>query len=238
MWKEVAVIFFIVVTGISWVYYQLASTQKITPTDAAFGIFIEVLGTGLTILVLDRIWHYEEHKRWKEVKNDALKLLSDEITEIFEDFTLFLIPPIVISISSDEEDKEAVQKEIRQGTNEYKLKELSRLVNGGIEEIRRRLLEERHLLDGEYGELFDKRYSNLNDMDMKFGKFLEPSILKLLINLERLLKSLSSNIRVRQRLREGTGAFLVPSVEEKIFHRVHEILKILESFRKIGFIRT
>ena len=238
MWKEVVIVFFMILTGTSWIYYQLATTQKITPTDAAFGIFIEILGSGLTILVLDKIWHYEERKRWKEVKDDVLKLLSEEITEIFVDFASILIPPIVVSISSDEEQsEEAVLREMRQKTNEHRLNELSRLASGSVDEIRRKLLEEGHLLDGEYGDLYNKRYSNLNDIDMKHGKFLDPSILKPLINLERLLKSLSSNIRVRQKLREGTGAFLVPSVEEKIFHRVHEILKILEKCKNIGLLK-
>ena len=60
--------------------------------DAEFNIFIEVLGTGITILVLDKLWNAEEKKKWKEVKDDVDKLLKEEISSIFSNFTIYLIP--------------------------------------------------------------------------------------------------------------------------------------------------
>lgn len=93
------------------------------------------------------------------------------------------------------------------------------------------------MLEGDYGELFGKRSANLSDIETKYGKFLKPSELKPLINLERLLRSLSGNIKVRLKLRVQTGAFLIPSIENKIFHRVHEIMKVLKQFKNLGLLK-
>jgi len=222
MWKELIIIALMVMTGLQWVYYQTRE-NPITATDAAFKIFMTTVGTGLTVLVLDKIWKYEEEKKWKSVKNEVSKLLSDEVYGIFTDFANILIPLIVVAGETPEE--------IFGKTEEHQLNELARLASGSREQIKRRLLEERHLINGDYGGLFDKRYAHLDDIDKKYGKFLEPKILRSLIDLQRHLQSLSGNIRTRGKLNGTTGHFLIPSIEEKIFYRVHEVMKSLQDLR-------
>jgi len=229
MWKEIAIAVLIFLTGVQWAHYQ-TQANPVTATDAAFKIFMMTLGTGLTVLVLDRIWRYEEEKRWKAVKDDVHSLLSDEVYGIFTDFAIVLIPMKVVSA---EKHADIIKK-----TKEYQLEELAKLASGNVDEIKKRLLEEEHLLSGDYGELFDKRYSYLNDIDTKYGKFLEPKILKPLINLERHLKSISGNIRARNKMRGTLGEILVSSFDGNISYRVHEIMKILEEFKTINVLKS
>ena len=211
-------------------YYQLTiPNNKVTLTDGSFKIFTTVLGAGLTILVLDQIWKYEERRIWKAVKEDVLKLLSEEINGIFTDMATIMVPIRAFTVEAGED--------IVSKTNQYRMDELNRLAGGAVANIENRLREEGHLLKGEYGKLFDHRFEDLNDMEIKYGKFLEPKQLKPLINLERLLKSLAGNIRVALKLSNETGAFLVPSVESKIFYRVHEILKVLMQFKELGLLK-
>jgi hypothetical protein len=228
MWKEIVIVGLILLTGLQWAYYQTQG-NPVTATDAAFKIFMTTLGTGLTVLVLDKIWTYEDRKRWKVVKDEVHSLLSDEVHEIFADFAVVLIPMEVMSGNS---------ADIIKKTIEFQFEELSKLASAKVDEIKKRLLEEEHLLSGDYGELFDKRYSYLNDIDMKYGKFLEPKILKPLINLQRHLKSLSGNIRVRKKMKGTLGEILVSSFDESISYRVHEIVKTLEEFKTIGVLKS
>jgi hypothetical protein len=230
MWKERTIIILILLTGVISVYFQLTSTTKDQLTDVAFNVFIEVLGTGITILVLDKIWHYEENKRWKAVRDDVNKFLSEEIAELFSDFSFILIPPPIVSLSADE-------REDSQKIDEHKLNELSRLANGRLNHIQKLLHKEQHLLDWGYDALFESRYATFNDIDTKYGKYLEPWKLKILINLERLLKSLSSNLKARQRYKEREDEFLLPAVEEKISNIVHEIVKILNECKERGLLK-
>lgn len=132
LWKEIAIILFMAITGLNWAYYQLSiQNNQIAPTDAAFNIFVEVLGTGLTILVLDQLWNYEERKRWKAVKDDVNKLFSEEITEIFTDFAMIMIPPIVVLGETPEQ--------IAQKTSQHRMNELNQLAIGGVIAIENRL---------------------------------------------------------------------------------------------------
>jgi hypothetical protein len=73
---------------------------------------------------------------------------------------------------------------------------------------------------------------------LKYNKFLDPSKLSPLIELERLLKSISSNINVRLKLMtQPVGAAFAPSYEDKIAYRIHEILKTLCEFKRIGILK-
>ena len=236
MWKEVAIILFLIITGSSWVYWQVYSPNKVAPTDAAFGIFVTVMGSGLTILVLDQLWFAEERRMWKKIKDKVNDMLCSEISDIFADFSSILISPKAFTIESEGEEEK--QAELIRKIKEYQMSELSRLVQGDWKQTKQTLIEEQHLLNGDYGKLFEHRYANLNDIELKYGKFLEPSKLDPLIDLERLLESLSSNINVRLKLKtQPLGAALVPSCDAKISYRVHEILKTLSELKEIGILK-
>jgi hypothetical protein len=234
LWKEAVIVFFIIITGLNWGYWQTSTANKVTATDVSFDLFIQILGTGLVILVLDQIWFAEERTKWKKIRNEVNDMLSNEISDIFADFALILIQPKVFSLKA--EDPVLQIEELNKKTKEYQLRELNALALGGWQEVKRRLIAEQHLLDGEYGGLFDRRYANINDIELKYSKFLEPSQLKLLIDLERLMKSLASNIAVRLRLNaQPLGRALIPSFDDKISHRVHEIMKTLNKMESLGF---
>lgn len=228
MLKEITIILFILITGINWVCYQISGDQFVTSVDAAFNIFIEVLGTGLTILVLDKLFNAEEKKKWKAVKNDVNILLKEELSAIFIDFAGILIPPVVVSAITP--------NQIATMTNQHRLRELTNIAEGNITVVENRLRAEQHLLNGEYGNIFRRRYENISDIELKYGKFLEPETLRPMINLERLLKSLQSNINVKLKLAGQTGAFLIPSVEQKIFMRTHDIMKTLNECKTLGLL--
>lgn len=236
MWKEAAIILLLIITGSSWVYWQVYSPNKVAPTDAAFGIFVTVMGSALTILVLDQLWFAEERHKWKKIKGKVNDMLCSEISDIFADFSVILIPPKVFTMESGSEERQ--QAELMRKTREHQMSELSRLAEGDWKQTKQILIEEQHLLNGDYGKLFEHRYANLNDIELKYGKFLEPSKLDPMIDLERLLESLSSNINVRLKLKtQPLGAALVPSCNDKISYRVHEILKTLNELKKIGILK-
>lgn len=234
MWKEIVIILLMIITGLAC--WQIAAIDKVSPADASFNLFVEILGTGVTILVLDQIWFAEERRRWQKIKDKVDYLLSDEISEIFTDFSSILIPLRAFVIKSEDPTKQI--EELEQKTKEYQMAELNRLAQGNWEQVKQILIKEQHLLEGKYGGLFDTRYSNLNDIELKYSKFLEPSKLKPLIDLERLMKSLSSNIRVRLKLKtQPLGQPLIPSSEDKISYRVHEIMKTLNEMKNIGLLK-
>ncbi len=236
MWKEVALVLFLIITFSSWIYLQVYSPNKVALTDVAFGIFATVMGSGLTILVLDRLWFAEERHKWKKIKGKVNDMLCSEISDIFADFSTILIPIKAFTLESQGEEEE--QAELMRKTKEYQMSELNRLAQGDWKQIKQILIEEQHLLNGGYGKLFEHRYANLNDIELKYGKFLEPSKLDPMIDLERLLQSLSSNINVRLKLKtQPLGAALVPSSDDKISYRVHEILKTLSELKEIGILK-
>ncbi len=220
--RDLVILGLILLTGLIWGFLQTIG-NPITPTDGAFKIFTTVLGAGLTILVLDKIWKYEEQKRWKPVRTDVMKLFSDEINGIFSDFATVLVPTeVFVGESTD----------IFERTRTYQLEKMAEFASGDVDEVDLRLKEEIHLLDGGYGELFEKRYNHLNDIDVKYGKFFEPRIWKPLISLERHLQSLAGNIRARNKMKENSATF-VPALDWFIAYRVHEITKALEEFKNL-----
>ena len=223
------IIAIIIFACFGWGYYQFYSVNQITPTDVLFNIFVEVLGTGLTILVLDKLWHAEEIKRWDEVKKEVIELLHGEVDDIFLEFALFLIPPEMFVLESEDE------KELEQKIKEYQKNELTKLAKGDLKEIENRIIENKLLINGGYGDLFRKRYESLNNIELKYSKFLEPSILRVMIRLETEMKALDSGIKARLNLKRQNkyGEFLIPSLERGIFHHVHEIVKILDEAREI-----
>jgi hypothetical protein len=236
LWKELAIIFFLIVTGSSWIYWQVSTPNKVAPADVAFSIFVTILGSAVTILVLDQLWFAEERKKWKKIKDKVNDMLCSEISDIFSDFSVIVIPPRAFTIESEGEEEQ--QAELMRKTKEHQMSELSRLAQGDWKQIKQILIDEQHLLNGEYGRLFEHRYANLNDIELKYGKFLEPSKLDPLIDLERLLESLSGNINVRLKLKkQPLGAALVSSSDAKISYRVHEILKTLNELKEIGILK-
>lgn len=236
MWKETVIILFIIITGLNWAYWQTNATNKVTPADASFNLFVQILGTGVTILVLDQIWFAEERRKWQKIKDKVNDLLSDEISDIFADFSLILIPPKAFTIESEDPTQQI--EELNWKTREYQMAELNRLAQGDWQQVKQILITEQHLLQGEYGGLFDRRYANLNDIELKYSRFLEPSKLRPLIDLERLLKSLSSNIRVRLKLKtQPVGQALIPSFDDKIFYRVYEIMKTLNEMKNTELLK-
>ena len=42
----------------------------------------------------------EEKKKWKAVKTDVTKLLTEELSAIFSDFANILIPPVIVNAST------------------------------------------------------------------------------------------------------------------------------------------
>lgn len=232
MWKEICIVVFITVTGVNWVCHQILTENRVSATDASFNLFVEVLGIGLTVLALDRIWFAEERKRWRRISDKVQDLLSDELSAIFSDLSLILISPKVFSIEAETPEQEI--KEIQQKTEEYQMSELERLASGDLEDVKQLLVKEKNLLEGKYGRLFEKRSDNLSDIELKYGKFLEPEKLRLVIDLERLLKSLHGNIATRLKLlKRGYGGPFVSAIDEKIFHKVHEILRVLNESRNM-----
>jgi hypothetical protein len=236
LWKEIAIVILLILTGSSWVYWQVNSPNKVTSTDAAFKIFVTVIGSALTILVLDQLWFAEEKKKWRKIKGKVDEMCRSEISDIFSVFCLILIPPKHFTIEAG--DEEEGQKELMRKTMEHQMTELDRFAQGDPNHIKEILIEEQHLLNADYGKLFEHRHANLNDIKMKYGRFLEPSKLDPIIDLERILESISGNIEVRLKLQtQPFGAALVPSIDDKIAHRVHELLKTLVECKRIGLLK-
>lgn len=227
MWKEVAILILLIVTGSSWACWQINSPYKTTSTDAAFGIFVTVIGSAMTILVLDQLWFAEDRRKWRKIRSKVDAMCRDEISDLFTDFCTILVPPKVFTIESKSEEEGRV--ELMRKTREYQLEELDRSAKGDWKQIRQRLIDEKHLLGGEYGTLFIHRFENLNNIELKYGRFLEPSKLAPMIDLERLLESIDGNINVRLK-------WNVPATEDKIAYRVHELLKTLVECKRIGLL--
>lgn len=224
MWKEIGIIAFIAIAGLNWTYYQFYSGNQITPTEVSLNIFIEVLGTGLTILVLDQIWHAEERKRWSGVKSEVDKLLAAEFQDIFTEIALLLVPGAFVKALLD---KLADNKD-----------SLFELAQGDVKEVEVRIIKTKFQLEEEYGDRIQKKYESLSNIEMKYGRLLEASKQKLLIRLETRLRMLARDVKIRIGVREQNLSeyFDEDAIERGIANKVHEILKLLVEANKMGLL--
>lgn len=94
--------------------------------------------------------------------------------------------------------------------------------------------EDRNLLNGGYGELFIIRKNHIGDIEHKYFKFLEPSIIVSLIKIQKYLNSLDLNIRIRNRNIELESPYTRP--DPKILEYLKE--KMVGIFNEIDKLRN
>jgi hypothetical protein len=94
--------------------------------------------------------------------------------------------------------------------------------------------EDENLLNGGYGELFIYRKDHIKDLEQKYFKFLEPSIIISLIKIQKCLYSLDIIIRIRNRNRALNSPYTRPDADILEYLKV----KMIDIFREIGSLRN
>ncbi len=94
--------------------------------------------------------------------------------------------------------------------------------------------EDGNLLNGGYGELFIIRKNNIGDIEHKYFKFLEPSIIVSLLKIQKYLNSLDLNIRIRNRNIELNSPYTRPDSEilEYVKGKMASIFNEIDNLRE------
>ena len=144
----------------------------------------------LVYFVVDTVLLRDERNRWKVVKDKVRKLVDSELTGIVADVSLVTAASHeVVTLPVDSTGEEEVTA-LRHGQLE-KMTQLSRDIGTLRQSV------DTHLFQGGYGSLFAHRAQNLDDLQLKYwAKFLEPEQMALIIDLQRLLESLDSDVRI------------------------------------------
>ena len=224
------IVLYLVVSVILW---------KILPNkEFGLNMISEVLGIFVTVCAIETVISYEKRKKWLIIENKVRKLISEEIDSIRIDFNgIVKIYPIISS------SKELSNEEIFYESRKLEMKELVRLADSDIKEIRERINQE--FLDNISEKLFFTRNENLNWIEVKYSKYLEPEELLFIIDLELLMLSLGMNMKILRKMRKevkktgntSTNSFFENSYEERITNRIHETLKIIKKMIKIGILQ-
>lgn len=92
--------------------------------------------------------------------------------------------------------------------------------------------EDTNLLVGGYGDLFLIRKNYLNEIELKYFKFLAPSIINSLIKIQKHLKSLDLEIKIRNR----TLGSPYRKTDEEILETIKKLM--LDIFREADSLRS
>jgi hypothetical protein len=153
-----------------------------------------ILGwTGEIVLlgfVVDTLLLRDERRRWQSVKDKVAKLIDSELTGILIDVNMVTGAGVAVVTLPGNSTEQEEFSELRKAT----LQKMKELIDDPA--ILRKEVDP-HLFRGDYGTLFASRARHLGDLQLKYwSKFLEPEQMGLIIDLERLLRSLDTHIGI------------------------------------------
>lgn len=184
--KRLLSIILIIVLASSILLIQfLLLPRGIISHDFALNLFAELTGLIVTVFIIDYIISWNDTRIWLRVEKSVKQLLGQELHQIIIDTQNFIE---MNSLSNEKNEKVFFDKINYILNNEVKLNQrLGKMIQ-----------------NDNYVDLFERRKTYLDTIELKYSKFFDPDVLNILIILERRLHSLHTKIRSRQsRIKNG-----------------------------------
>ena len=177
------------------------------------------------------ISHYKD---WinTPIRKKVKKLLNKELSSILTDISTICGFHEVIS-SSDEltseeimkKDTEIILKKVEKYSKKRKLKVKKTYKN--------------HILEGNFGNLFNRRKNNLNSIQLKYTNYIKPEILISIINIQEAFRYIDQDITIRNKqiknkwLKLRNDEDIIKSIENNL----HKIVKELQFMIDKGILK-
>jgi hypothetical protein len=181
-----------------------------------FGIIITSIIIPLFIILRDDI-------QWRSIKNTVDKKIGIELHGIFIELSsLFIEDTVSGGISPDTPLNEIWKTRFFDMLEEYKDKD--RIT---FNEIGRTVI-----LEGGYNDYVFVRKNNLNEIELKYSKFLKPILLEKLIKMQGLL----DRLEILLKLRKNKDSYVEDNeVFCKLISSIMlEVFKLIYEFKEIG----
>ena len=183
-------------------------------TDAIFSIF--------TIVFLSWLFNYRDYLNWKPVKHSVFKRIGKQIFGIFTE----LANLCRCTRGGEVPEGETLEQFFRRIFFKQ-LKELN-------EKVELNEIGKKYLVKEKFASLLEKREQYLNNIEMKYSKFLPPKLVGSLMVIQDNLHSLSLNVRTRGKMKSFFGLSdekyfkLVSAIIQRIIKEIYKIQQLSE----------
>ena len=179
----------------------------------------------LTIIFLSWLFTVREKNEWKIVKDEIYSMIQDEIGILFNEILNFTENGLMLKISFSVLDKKT--------RKEASFSELCKLKDAT--ELKLNALELKLLLEGKTPtplETFLDVAQNLNDIEIKYSRFLPPQLLLSLIKIRHSIRFLETTVKLHINIK--VSPTLNKIMPKEIQEMENEIPKIISaSFKKL-----
>lgn len=185
--------------------------------DMANNLFAEAIGIIITIVLLIIFVDIKEQWKWNNVKHLVYDALGSEIYDIYTDISNLCDIETALFVGDEDHDL-AYERTLYKDLNKLIIKDNIIFTDSG----------KKILLNYGYGELFIHRKDRLKELELKYFKFLEPSIIKSLMVIQQKLYSVDLNMKIKRRggmwFENDEGFFdLIKSRLVDIFKEIHSL---------------
>lgn len=194
------------------------SMNWINFSTAGWGQTLFSLGADIVMvyLVIELLLLRDERRRWVAVEDRVNSLIGSELSGIVVDIWNVSGVYPVVTVLPDDSSKQA------EAFQQAALAKMRRLTND-ISALKHEAEEQNLLFKGAYGELFAHRAEKLGHLQLRYSfKFLEPKLMGVMIEVERLLKELDSDVRIYLK-----GGVFSEIYKEQGFLHLQDLLRIL-----------
>ena len=192
--------------------------RNIISYDFALYLLAELTGLIVTVFIVDYVISWNNTRIWLRVEKSVKQLLGQELHQIILDTHNYLDNnPIDNGKKTEKIFLEKIQFVVEQ---DQKLNtRLATMIN-----------------NNRYTDLFERRKSYLDMIELKYNKFFDPDILNTLIELERHLHSINIKIRSRQsRIQNNwSSGISEKDFEESVLRSIININKKILTLNELG----
>jgi hypothetical protein len=163
-------------------------------------------------------WEYDKWKKWKIIRTKVMQELNDELSSLLTDIRLICdLSSIIVS------QEELSTEEIIRKDNQQTVENLRSSVQN--ENLKISPDWEKHLLEGQFGDLFKRRETFLNQFQLKYMDFLDANVIISLIDIQKALHRVDQDIRIRNK--RIANQWQMFDTDESLITRIEKNLAII-----------
>jgi len=214
----ILLIFFL--SGFALLIWLWLIPYGIVEYNLGVNLFTSSIFMALTVVFMSLLIDLREKRRWKSVENGVYQKIGWHMKNILSEFTYLLnFPPELLEVPADEDWSVAYRKSL--------IAQAKYLAGRNVEEIKLSHVGENYLSSegGKYLDIFcRKELEEISEIEMKYGRFLKPSLILLIMKLESDLRGIVDLISVRDEFDNYLSLIVYP-----IYDAVKHICKIHET---------
>lgn len=207
------IIWFVIIVILAFLLYLIRIIEScILSDDLRWNLIAEIIGVFLTIILLYFLLGWKDQYKWRLVREIIYDLFRREIRLTYSDISMFLEDLTGVSGSGGTDQelqasfKRNYYKKLKERAESQELElfdEALKFAKSGNSEI-----------------IFEHRKVNLSNLELKYSKFLEPSIIHTLVLIQDNLYAAKLDLQLIKDNKITDAAFL-----SNLKSRLHPIIK-------------